>query len=551
MKKIFKKSLAIMVSAAICLTALIGCLSVSAATRGEGTFTVGSDSGKPGELVTVPIELAYTSSNGEDGMGIGASLFDVSFDTDALTITDIAAGEDATYTPDLGDVPGGEDVPPQDIYTVEYRSTEGETISVVDGAVRILAMPADNETVLTSMTVNLTFTINEGAAAQDYAITITKQQTCDYGQATPDGFGSFTYADNEEFIAMSITEGAVTVVEDQTTEPVRIDATLLQHDLLLTESVGSVIAVNVSANGGLKTLGYDDYYLTIEYEKYASGYNLETKTLTLNPEDRDRQNAAQTVDFFNFTDIALYEMPLDYTVTIYLKNTEGSTVAYTDDVTSITKQALAYAQKYSTDIKLLTTLADMVNYGASVQNFFATTNPGADIESAVLPTVGFEEYQQYASDASDLPEVFNTTKENIKKLESTTLQADASVLISSSNSIRYQFLATGYEVSELKAEISYTDSYGYLITKTVDFSDMELNSAGGRAIYSYTFTNLAIYDLEKTVSVSLKYNDSEELEFNYSVGNFVNTYINVDDYNDVLTKMELFSQSARIKLVGA
>ena len=277
MKKIFKKSLAIMVSAAICLTALIGCLSVSAATRGEGTFTVGSDSGKPGELVTVPIELAYTSSNGEDGMGIGASLFDVSFDTDALTITDIAAGEDATYTPDLGDVPGGEDVPPQDIYTVEYRSTDGETISVVDGAVRILAMPADSETVLTSMTVNLTFTIKKGAAAQDYDITITEQQTCDYGQATPDGFGSFTYADNEEFIAMSITEGAVTVVEDQTTEPVRIDATLLQHDLLLTESVGSVIAVNVSANGGLKTLGYDDYYLTIEYEKYASGYNLETK----------------------------------------------------------------------------------------------------------------------------------------------------------------------------------------------------------------------------------------------------------------------------------
>ena len=120
MKKIFKKSLAIMVSAAICLTAFIGCLSVSAATRGEGTFTVGSDSGKPGELVTVPIELAYTSSNGEDGMGIGASLFDVSFDTDALTITDIAPGEDATYTPNLGDVPGGGDVPPQDIYTVEY-----------------------------------------------------------------------------------------------------------------------------------------------------------------------------------------------------------------------------------------------------------------------------------------------------------------------------------------------------------------------------------------------------------------------------------------------
>ena len=213
MKKIFKKSLAIMVSAAICLTALIGCLSVSAATRGEGTFTVGSDSGKPGELVTVPIELAYTSSNGEDGMGIAASLFDVSFDTDALTITDIAAGEDATYDPDVEDKPGGGDVPPQDIYTVEYRSN-GETISVVDGAVRILAMPADNKAVVTSMQALLTFKIKDGAEAKAYDIKITKQQTCDYGQATPNGFGNFTYADDEEFIDMTITNGKITVVED-------------------------------------------------------------------------------------------------------------------------------------------------------------------------------------------------------------------------------------------------------------------------------------------------------------------------------------------------
>ena len=521
MKKIFKKSLAIMVSAAICLTALIGCLSVSATNGDAPAYTVATVEGKKGETVDVNVTgTDLTEICGQSVNIIFASGLEIGKVHDNLGNRDLVLINDET---------GGE-------YNILSNEDGTKTVRLVD----IINFPEYGDTpalVTASFDVTISVTIPADAAAgKEYPITIDESQFADYDEA---------------WVYPNLIGGQITVVEDQTTEPVRIDATLLQHDLLLTESVGSVIAVNVSANGGLKTLGYDYYYLTIEYEKYASGYNLETKTLTLNPEDRDRQNAAQTVDFFNFTDIALYEMPLDYTVTIYLKNAEGSTVAYTDDVTSITKQALAYAQKYSTDIKLLTTLADMVNYGASVQNFFATTNPGADIESAVLPTVGFEEYQQYASDASDLPEVFNTTKENIKKLESTTLQADASVLISSSNSIRYQFLATGYEVSELKAEISYTDSYGYLITKTVDFSDMELNSTGGRAIYSYTFTNLAIYDLEKTVSVSLKYNDSEELEFNYSVGNFVNTYINVDDYNDVLTKMELFSQSARIKLVGA
>lgn len=545
MKKIFKKSLAIMVSAAICLTALIGCLSVSAA-NGTGTFTVGSDTGKPGELVTVPIELAYTSSNGEDGMGIAASLFDVSFDTDALTITDIAAGEDATYVPDLGGVPGGEDVPPQDIYTVEYRSTDGETISVVDGAVRILAMPADNETVLTSMTVNLTFTINEGAAAQDYAITITEQQTCDYGQATPDGFGNFTYADDEEFIDMTITNGKITVVEDAT-GPVEIQEVLVAHSILLTESVGSQIAVNV---GSINTLGYSDYYLSIDYKSYASGYILEDKTLTLNSNEYDRQNTSKTVSYFYFTKIALYEMPLEYTVTVFLKNNENEVVAYSKSTSSIQSQALAYAQKYSTDIKLLTTLVDMVNYGAAAQTFFAQLNPGSDIVDALLPTNGFEAYQQYASSTDDLPESFNTIKEIIKDVPETTLVPTATILIGASNSIQYKFMANNYDSSKLSLEVSYLDSYGTLQEATVPFTDLAVQQSGDNTIYTYVYSDLAIYDLEKTVTVKIVNNGITELTYKYSVGNFVNANIGNTSFADILTKMELFSQSARIKLVG-
>lgn len=211
MKKIFKKSLAIMVSAAICLTALIGCLSVSAATRGEGTFTVGSDSGKPGELVTVPIELKYTS--GGEGMGIAASLFDVSFDDTALEITDIVAGDGAKAPV--------EGVPDEyeHFYTVKYRSVDGtEEISVVDHAVRILAMPADNKAVVTSMQALLTFKIKDGAEAKAYDIKITKQQTCDFGNAesteVSGAFGNFEYTGDAEFIDMTVNNGKVTVVED-------------------------------------------------------------------------------------------------------------------------------------------------------------------------------------------------------------------------------------------------------------------------------------------------------------------------------------------------
>ena len=553
MKKIFKKSLAIMVSAAICLTALIGCLSVSAAeTRGKGTFVVGSVSGKVGDSVTVPIELTYTSTNGQDGMGIAASLFDVSFDTDALTITDIAAGEDATYDPDVEDKPGGGNVPPQDIYTVEYRSN-GETISVVDGAVRILAMPADKKAVVTSMQALLTFKINDGAEAKAYDITITKQQTCDFGIAesteVSGAFGNFEYTGDAEFIEMSITDGKVTVTEDAT-DPEEIEANLISHSLLLTETVGSEIAVNVSTGTGLVSLGYADYYLVIDYMSYGSGYVLEKKSITLKPEDRYRQNASGTVDYFNFNLIALYEMSLQYNVTIYLENDEGITVAYAKSSSSITEQALNYANKYSSDTALLKMLVDMVNYGAEAQNYFASLNPDSDIASADLPTVGFEAYQQYASSVDELPDSFNTTKEVIKNIESTTLQISSTLIIGASNSIEYKFLTTGYDASNLKVEISYTDSYDRLISETINLSDLEPNTANDRVIYTYVFNKLAIYDLEKTVTVKLINNDVTELTYNYSVGNFVTQYIDNPQLSDLLTKMELFSQSSRIKLVG-
>ena len=554
MKKIFKKSLAIMVSAAICLTALIGFLSVSAATRGEGTFTVGSDLGKPGELVTVPIELAYTSSNGEDGMGIAASLFDVSFDTDALTITDIAAGEDATYTPDLDGVTGGENVPPQDIYTVEYRSN-GETISVVDGAVRILAMPADNKAVVTSMQALLTFTINDGAEAKAYDIKITKEQTCDFGTAesteVSGAFGKFEYTGDAKFIDMTVTNGKVIVKDKTPTEPIRIDNDLLAHDLLLTETVGTSIAVNVSTKTGLVSLGYSDYYLVIDYMSYGEGYMLEEKSITLQPEQRDRENANGTVHYFNFNLIALYEMPLEYTVTIYLENSDGITVAYTDSVSSISMQALEYAEKYPSDTALLRALVDMINYGAETQNYFADLNPDSDIAKAALPTVGFEDYQQYASSIEDLPDLFNNTKETIYDVASTTLRASSTLIVGASNSISYSILATDYDVTNLKLEISYTDSYNRLITETVDLSDLEPNTSSGKVIYTYVFKKLAIYDLEKTVTLKVVDNGETQLTYNYSIGNFVNSYINNEQIKNVLTNMELFSQSARIKLVGA
>lgn len=529
MKKIFKKSLAIMVSAAICLTALIGCLSVSAATRGEGTFTVGSVSGKAGASVTVPIELKYTS--GGEGMGIAASLFDVSFDTDALTITDIAAGEDAKRDPGSGDLPGGDGVPPQDIYTVEYRSTDGETISVVDGAVRILAMPADNETVLTSMTVNLTFTINEGAAAQDYAITITKQQTCDYGQATPDGFGSFTYADNEEFIAMSITEGAVTVVKD-VTEPV------------LDESISAIRAIRIQDTVGVSYLvpkaamsKYADFRIEIKYNKFDGDYNYTQTSMIINKSD-DEAPAEGVVHGFTFPGVGMYEMNNELEAVIYALDGEGNVVAYSntfkDSIVALAKNL------YSTtdSVKTKTLITDLLNMGAEAQKYFVAMKPNSDLASVPLANEGFD--QTYATaeiSKDDLNTIFSND----------VIKGDISMVnaLSFAGSPCVSYVITGvsnYDVSKLSLTVSYRDDYaGKDVSVTLNGNEI----AFGGSMCIYAFSNTALYDGNKVVTAELSYDGEVYIRNTCTVEKILSDKFDDPTTSELAKSTAKFGKSAR------
>lgn len=63
MEKIFKKSLALVLSAALCLTALVGCLTVSAADETTPAYAIGTDAkGKVGDTVEVIAEYTNIST---------------------------------------------------------------------------------------------------------------------------------------------------------------------------------------------------------------------------------------------------------------------------------------------------------------------------------------------------------------------------------------------------------------------------------------------------------------------------------------------------------
>ena len=523
MEKIFKKSLALVLSAALCLTALLGCLTVSAeGTTAKPTYALNAVEGKPGDTVTVTANITNVSE-------VCAHLIDIVFPTD-FTVNGVTDSNNQAYLEFADWEAGGADAE-KGVYRL-YTEADGVHVRMVE----FMNWPGSGNTVVASLSLFFNVTIPAGATPGDYDVKVSKLESATY---------------EEQLLAIQTTNGKITV-NAATTEPVEITNKLLAHNLYLSASVGSEIAVNVSAKNGLTTLGYSDYYLTIEYNHYISGYKLEAaEPITLLPSQRYRQNTAGTVDYFTFTSLALYEMPLDYTVTLYLKNESGDTVAFKKDTTSVVTQALTYTKKYSTDAQLLCMMVDMVNYGAAVQEFFAKVNPSSDIATAVLPTVGFEEYQNYASSSDVLPEQFNNIKSLEKVVTESTLNATSTVIIGASNNIEYTFLANDYDQSKLVAEIEYIDSYNRTIKDKINFTDMERKvSPKGNVTYRCIFDKLAIYDAEKTVSVKLINDGIQEATYTYSLGNFVNSYIKTEGFTDMLTKMELFSRSARIKLVG-
>lgn len=394
MKKIFKKSLAIMVSAAICLTALIGCLSVSAATRGEGTFTVGSVLGKPGENVTVDVTLEYTKAPDgtapEDGSkyGIAATLFDVQFNKEKLEIVSIKSGE--TIEGDLG----------QRTYRVDYRTSDGDNVYIDENnCVRILAQAAgvneEDGTVVPKIIATLEFKIKEGTAAGDIPVTIYKQEVCDYGAWQANESGDFEYSPDAEFIDMSITNGKVTVTEDHvhteaTCEFVSATDTEFIYSCTCTtcdETFEKRIPIsettsNIQVGRTIKpandislwfmfpktaTEGFTNLILLTEKEVYAPNEDTPTIEKGYIDEYQDGLFLGVNCDSFIFDNLAAYEMGNNVSAKLYGLNNDGEMQLLKQTSYSILEFINAELEKSTVNVNLKKTFVDILNYGAASQ----------------------------------------------------------------------------------------------------------------------------------------------------------------------------------------
>ena len=183
MEKIFKKSLALILSAALCLTALVGCLTVSAeGTTAKPTYALNAVEGKPGDTVTVTANITNATE-------VCAHLIDIVFPKD-LTIGDVTDSLNRTYlTVEQWEETGNNsEIPAYNL----FEDAEGKHIRFVE----FVNWP--DTTVVSDLTVNIQFKIPATATAGTvYTLTPTVQ--------------AGEYDDTKPLMDVDVTAGKITV----------------------------------------------------------------------------------------------------------------------------------------------------------------------------------------------------------------------------------------------------------------------------------------------------------------------------------------------------
>lgn len=569
MKKILQKSLASMVSAALCLTAFVGCLSVNAATHVGSIASAGAT--VAADETTATVELTINA-----GVAVNEAGFSVS--TGFGTLTSV---------------------------TVPDKNTSGcyvdEQTNLPEGKFFISA--SDNNVGYDNVTATLTFTKGENVKPDTYPITIGYLGSSEIGGATWEEEGisfeipvinivvnsshihDYATLKNDDtnhwyececgetngleahtFGAGVVTKQPTTTTTGVMTYTCSTCGYVKTEDIAIPEDAGtaitfkndinvsSVVADSITLSTKQMRTKYGEgssYFIVVDYQKYGTGYILQNETMTLTAADRDTVNSTANKDVLMFKDIALYEMTLDFTLTAYFKNADGVVVGYKTVTTNITNMALSYAPTASAT--LLTALADMCNYGATAQQVFANQFAGSDICDAVLPTTIFADYMSNASPADAIPAAgsYNNDKLSTKIVSKTGfISAGQTLNIAASNQIQYTIRYDNYDFSDVVIKVHYDDSvYGY---KEVILTEKDLiangTAANGQPKYLYYFTDLSIFDCDKTITMDMYYKGNLELTNVYSLGNFVNANLSGETFGPILTQMELFSNSVGIAL---
>ena len=443
MKKIWQKSLASMVSAALCLTAFVGCLTVNAATTiYEGTIT------SKGATVTTDDAQATVTLTLSSENAMNAAAIKVSTEYGKLASVNV------------GDYP-------EDNYKIE------EGYVVLDTG-KLLIEAIGNEKGFTTADVVLTFNKAENVGAGTYPVTVS-------------AFAGETAATwNEDIVNLAVTGEINITVNAATTKPVVDPAfdTAFRYILNIQQTVGVNMVFTLPS-------AYDDFVIKINRNTFNSQYQYVAKEVVFKPADAYLVSGSSYGFLYN--DIGIYELSIDATITV-----EG----YKDGVLTGISNAINYnlADLIATTINenragRFESLYSEVLWLADAALTYFQGIVDADIDNLVSParnisTTPISDYTKYNDETS-----YTNNGVSFYMLR---------LVIQSSPSL--QFIMNGI-TDDIRADASFTSTHTSNVLGVVNIEAPLSKTSDNMMIAgqanAYLHNTIALYDTDKIMNVKV------------------------------------------------
>lgn len=481
MEKIFKKSLALMVSAALCLTAFVGCLTVNAEATATPTYKITAQNGKAGDTVEVKVDGTNLTSV------CGQQLF-INIPSD-LTIVSVKDNAGNAYV-NVAKVAEGE--------AFDYSVVTTETANQVRFA-DIINFPATGE-------------LGEIKTPEFHVVFgLTIPKDAEAGKTYTIGSDDLTMFANygEEEIAITVAPATITV-QAAVAEPVYDESLVFGGNNGSFESAYSLIYyVKESVHNA-----YDTFYITAEIEQYDGNTAIAPKTVTLG-EDNYRVNEDGTPLFFVYKSENYYQYEL---TGISAKEVSCGIVATPKAIKDgieyygVTKNynLVTYANGKVGTSNFGKAMIAFLNYAAAAQERFSyNTN---NLANALLT-----QEQKVVTLMSDLTDDKTAIPDGYSG--DVTIYGFNVSYESQVEMIAYLKYTTGFDFTGTKMKYTYTDISGNLKTDYVDLTDITEHYG---SYLTVRYAGIAAKDMRAVVTMVVLDADGNEISNsrNYSLTSY-------------------------------
>lgn len=555
MEKIFKKSLALVLSAALCLTALVGCLTVSAAdettTTTVPTYTVNNATGNPGGEVTVSADLTNLTEVCAHFLTI---TFPKGFDVKEVKgPTKVASGDD--WVPGFGTL--------QELTSTsnggDYKKTKTETETVIAFCDIINFKGAANESDnVSNPSIHYEFVvdIDKSVEIAEYevgiAVTAAEQENEKFipGEEISKTAGKITvkadepacdHANATKTEVLNVTETEFTYAIDcPDCEEENLTLTIPVNN---TEIAGNKVSKTVKPQSDIslwfmfkkeQQVGYSDLCLVAEKEVYKFKSNepeAEKEVFYLtNPKDAYNSNGI-LCDAFVFDKLAAYEMCNEVSVKLYGYSSAKEMQLLKTTTYSIREFLEARISKVTNE-HLLKMFVDILNYGAASQLLSDIMINTDDLANSRLS----EEQKAYGTPASEYCDTntsfVDSSKSAVYNTESPVGYVSSVTTIAPEDKVNIYFkfrtvsktgdvLFTG-DVNNLYCRYYYTDVMGDKLT-----IDRKYDGLMRDGLNAFKMDLQPVGQLDKAVKAVVYYGDPSDsssyqiMEKEYSIETFI------------------------------